>query len=98
MGSPEADKSAQEDEKPQHCVRITKPFYLGKYPVTKEQWEAVMGWNPSLSNGPKHPATVSWDDCQKFVENLNERFHCPHPSPLPAGEGKFQLPSEAQWE
>ena len=56
-------------EKPQHRVRITKPFYLGKYLVTQEQWEAVMGNNPSHFKGPKNPVeTVSWVDCQKFLE------------------------------
>ena len=34
MGSPDSDKDADADEKPQHRVRITKPFYLGKYLVT----------------------------------------------------------------
>ena len=47
MGSPDSDKDASDDEKPQHRVRITKPFYLGKYLVTQEQWGAVMGSNPS---------------------------------------------------
>jgi len=42
MGSPDSDKGAAADEKPQHRVRITKPFYMGKYPVTQEQWVAVM--------------------------------------------------------
>ena len=51
MGSPESDKDAASDEKPQHRVRITKPFYLGKYLVTQEQWVAVMGSNPSHSRG-----------------------------------------------
>ena len=55
MGSPDSDKGAASDEKPQHRVRITKPFYLGKYPVTQEQWTAVMGANPSLFKGPKNP-------------------------------------------
>ena len=67
MGSPDSDKDADSDEKPQHRVRITKPFYLGKYLVTQEQWEAVMGNNPSDFKGPKNPVEqVSWDDCQKF--------------------------------
>ena len=55
MGSPDSDKDAGIFEKPQHRVRITKPFYLGKYLVTQEQWEAVMGNNPSGFKGPKNP-------------------------------------------
>jgi formylglycine-generating enzyme required for sulfatase activity len=99
MGSPDSDKTAGNDEKPQHRVRITRPFYLGKYLVTQEQWEAVMGNNPSNFEGRKNPVEqVSWDDCQQFLGKLNERFHRPHPSPLPEGEGEFRLPTEAQWE
>ena len=91
MGSPDSDKDADADEKPQHRVRITKPFYLGKYLVTQEQWEAVMGSNPSYFKGPKNPVEqVSWEDCQKFLGKLNAKSA--------AGGGKFQLPSEAQWE
>ena len=40
-------------------MRITKPFYLGKYLVTQEQWEAVMGNNPSQFKGPKNPVERS---------------------------------------
>jgi len=91
MGSPALDKDAKDDEKPQHRVRITKPFHLGKYPVTQEQWEAVMGSNPSDFKGPKNPVdTIRWDDCQQFLGKLNAK-----PA---AGAGKFQLPTEAQWE
>ena len=91
MGSPDSDKDAKPDEKPQHRVRITKPFYLGKYLVTQEQWEAVTGSNPSNFKGPKDPVGgVSWDDCQQFLGKLNAK-----PA---AGAGKFQLPTEAQWE
>jgi formylglycine-generating enzyme required for sulfatase activity len=48
MGSPEEDKEAEDDEKPQHSVRITRPFYLGACEVTQGQYEAVMGANPSF--------------------------------------------------
>ena len=90
MGS-RSDKNANSDERPQHRVRVTKSFYLGKYPVTQEQWEAVMGSNPSKFEGPKNPVDhVSWDGCQKFLEKLNGKFG--------AGTGSFQLPTEAQWE
>ena len=92
MGSPDSDKDAADDEKPQHRVRITKPFYLGKYPVTQEQWEAVMGNNPSHFKGPKNPVEkVSWDDCQQFLGKLNAKVG-------QSEAGSSQLPTEAQWE
>ena len=91
MGSPNSDKDADADEKPQHRVRITKPFYLGKYLVTQEQWEAVLGKNPSHFKGPKNPVEeVSWDDCRKFLDTLNAK--------IGVEGGKFVLPTEAQWE
>ena len=56
-------------------LRITKPFYLGTHKVTQEQWEAVMGGNPSCFKGPRHPVnSVSWDDCQAFISKLNRKF------------------------
>ena len=74
MGSPDAVKDAFAGEKPQHRVRITKPFYLGKYLVTQEQWEAVMGDNPSQFKGPKNPVEqVNWEDCQQFLKRLNDK-------------------------
>ena len=91
MGSPDTDKEAYSEEKPQHGVRITKPFYLGKYLVTQKQWEAVMGNNPSRFKGPQNPVEkVSWEDCRQFLDKLNAK----------AGrqDGRFQLPSKAQWE
>ncbi len=89
MGSRAADKGTSNGEKPQHRVRITKPFYLGKYPVTQEQWQAVMGDNPSHFKVPKNPVEeVSWDDCLQFLRRVNEKV----------GGGKFRFPTEAQWE
>ena len=92
MGSPDSDEAALAYEKPQHRVRITKPFYLGKYLVTQEQWEAVMGDNPNnMNKGAKFPMMyVNWDDCRQFAEKLNAKSA--------AGGGKFQLPTQAQWE
>jgi formylglycine-generating enzyme required for sulfatase activity len=76
---------------PVHKVSIAKPFYLGKYEVTQEQWQAVMGNNPSHFKGPKNPVdSVGWEDCQGFVTKLNEKFR--------SGGEKFALPTEAQWE
>jgi len=88
MGSPASEKDRNENET-QHEVTLTKPFYMGKYEVTQEQWEAVMGNNPSVrTKGAKLPVTdVSWNDCQEFIKKLNEKTN-----------GGYRLPTEAQWE
>ena len=72
----------------QHEVTLTKTFYMGKYEVTQEQWEAVMGNNPSYTKGAKLPVTkVSWNDCQEFIKKLNAKTN-----------GGYRLPTEAEWE
>jgi formylglycine-generating enzyme required for sulfatase activity len=90
MGSPDSDTKAWSAERPAHRVTISQPFYLGKYPVTQAQWEAVMGDNPSRSRGhPTQPVEcVSWNDVHAFLHKLNER----------EGGGDYRLPTEAQWE
>ena len=91
MGSPPSEKSENlnlYDDEQQHKVTLTKPYYMGKYEVTQEQWESVMGNNPSETKGAKLPVTnVSWDDCQEFIKKLNEKTNC-----------GFRLPTEAEWE
>jgi formylglycine-generating enzyme required for sulfatase activity len=77
------------DAKPQHRVRITKPFEIGKYEVTQAQWEAVMGANPSYFKGPDRPVEqVTWDEVQAFVAKLNGMHDGYH----------YRLPTEAEWE
>ena len=72
----------------QHEVTLTKSFYMGKYEVTQEQWEAVMGKNPSSTNGAKLPVTdVSWEECQEFIKKLNAKT-----------DGGYRLPTESEWE
>ena len=53
MGSQSREKRRKLWESPVHRVSIKKPFYLGKYPVTQEQWQKVMGNNPSYFKGEK---------------------------------------------
>jgi formylglycine-generating enzyme required for sulfatase activity len=86
MGS----NDGEDYEKPVHTVRISRPFYLGKYEVTQAQWEAVMGNNPSQFKGnANHPVeNVSWDDVQEFIRRLNAK----------EGGARYRLPTEAEWE
>ena len=85
MGS----EHGNDDEKPVHTVRLSRPFYLGIYPVTQRQWEAVMGSNPSHFQGPEHPVEqVSWDKVQEFIRSLNTH----------EGRALYRLPTEAEWE
>jgi formylglycine-generating enzyme required for sulfatase activity len=86
MGSNEGD----DNERPAHRVRITEPFYMGKYEVTQAQWEAVMGTNPSHFKGhPNRPVeSVSWNKVQEFIKRLNRQ----------EGREVCRLPTEAQWE
>jgi formylglycine-generating enzyme required for sulfatase activity len=61
---------------------------MGKYPITQEQYEAVMGNNPSDFKGKKRPVEqVSWDDANEFCQKLSQK----------TGK-KYRLPSEAEWE
>jgi len=81
-----------DNDNPAHPVILTKGFYLGKYEVTQEEYEKVMGNNPSEFKGEKLPVeTVSWNDAVVFCEALKKKER------VPAG-WKFILPSEAQWE
>jgi formylglycine-generating enzyme required for sulfatase activity len=82
------------NELPRHRVRTSKPFWLGVTEVTQEEYQQVMGNNPSKFQGdPKRPVEqVSWDEAAEFCSRLSE---------LPAektAKRRYQLPSEAEWE
>ncbi len=86
--SREQDKDATSYEQPSHQVTLSS-FYIGKYEVTQELWEAVMGNNPSnFKDNLQCPVeSVSWNDCQEFITQLNRLTgRC------------FRLPTEAEWE
>lgn len=87
MGSPESEPDRYKNE-PQHSVCV-KNFEIGKYEVTQEEWEAVVGNNPStVKKSGRYPVTgVSWGDVQIYLEMLNQKT------------GKqYRLPTEAEWE
>jgi len=80
-------------EKPQHLVKITKPFYLGVYEVTQQQYEKVMGARPwqgkgYVKEGADYPASyMSHNDAVDFCRRLSKQ------------EGvEYRLPTEAEWE
>ncbi|NEP88324.1 MAG: formylglycine-generating enzyme family protein [Okeania sp. SIO2C2] len=54
MGSPESEKRRFHTESPQHQV-ILQPFYMSKYPITQDQYLAIMGKNPSYFKGGNRP-------------------------------------------
>jgi eukaryotic-like serine/threonine-protein kinase len=92
MGSPTSEGERSSDET-QHEVTLTRPYYLGVYEVTQEQYEKVMGTNPSGFKGPRHPVeTVSWEDAQEFIAKLNAL------SAEQSAGREYRLPTEAEWE
>jgi len=95
MGSPEDEKDRDGDET-QHEVTLTKAFYMGIYPVTQDEYQKVMGNNPSYFKGGNRPVeTVSWDDAQDFCKKLTALDI--QAGKLKPGES-YRLPTEAEWE
>ncbi len=92
-------------EGPRHRLRITKPFWLGVTVVTQEEYQRIMGSNPSeFSATGKAKDKVGQDTSQFPVENLpsdEASEFCRKLSELPgekAAKRRYQLPTEAQWE
>ncbi|NQT11381.1 MAG: formylglycine-generating enzyme family protein [Planctomycetes bacterium] len=89
MGSPDDDEMALDREKPRHEVTLSHGYWLFDTPVTQELWLAVMKENPSRFQAPLRPVEcLSWDDCQAFLDKINEAV---------AGL-RLSLPTEAEWE
>jgi formylglycine-generating enzyme required for sulfatase activity len=97
MGSPETEERRASDEGPQHTVTLPA-FFMGKYPVTQAQWQAVVDRTPQITrqldpqpsglSGNDHPVErVSWDDAIEFCARLSR-----------LSDREYTLPSEAQWE
>jgi len=96
MGAPEEESGSKDNERPQHQVRVPS-FYMGRYPITQAQWQAVaalpqikgkLNPNPSSFKGANRPVErVSWDDAVEFCSRLSNHT-----------KRDYRLPSEAEWE
>ncbi len=86
--------SNQPYQRPSHTVSFARPFAIGRYEVTFEEWDACvadsacerpsdMGWG----RGRNPVVNVSWADAQKYVAWLSKKTR-----------QSYRLPSEAEWE
>jgi formylglycine-generating enzyme required for sulfatase activity len=94
MGSPENEAGREKSEvERQHEVTLSRDYFLGVYEVTQEQYEQVVGTNPSKFKGPSNPVEmVSWEDAVEFCKRLSDL-----PEEKTAGR-VYRLPTEAEWE
>lgn len=89
MGSPPTEAHRGRSEI-QHKVTITRPFYMQATEVTVKQWRALMGkkiFDQHMGPDNMPVMRISWYDCEEFIKKLNL-----------TGEGKYRLPTEAEWE
>ncbi|MHB0947313.1 MAG: formylglycine-generating enzyme family protein [Sedimentisphaerales bacterium] len=87
MGSPMEELKRDGDEA-QHHIKLTKPFYMGKFEVTQLQYRVIMSQNPSKVGGDKLPVeNVNWYEACRFLKKLSDKTGI-----------KFRLPTEAEWE
>lgn len=78
----------QKDIPNAHEVVLTKGYYIGETLVTQRLWHAIMKNNPSRFINESNPVdSVSWNDCQSFIDRLNK-----------ITGASFRLPYEAEWE
>ena len=75
-------------ERHAHPVTLTRPFYMGQFVATQEQYQHVIGTNPSRLKSKDRPVEyVFWDDAQAFCKKLTEQT-----------KQTVRLPTEAEWE
>ena len=95
-GNFEMGSSILPDEKT-HMVTLNKGFWIGRYEVTRQQWESLMGTtelhpekpSPYSADDSTYPVvSKSYHDIEEFLKKMNE----------PAANGHFRLPTEAEWE
>ncbi|MEM9273120.1 MAG: formylglycine-generating enzyme family protein [Cyanobacteria bacterium P01_F01_bin.143] len=88
MGAAPREVDSSRSERPQHEVKIQKAFMMGKYSITQEQWQAIMGNNPSVFKEDKRPVeNISWYQAVEFCDRISQLTR-----------REYRLPSEAEWE
>ena len=105
MGSPAHEAGHSEDEGPQHQVTVNS-FYMGKYEVTQNEYQHIMGTNPSNFKGYSLPVEqVSWFDAIEYCNKRSQREGL-MPAYTRSGDNVtwnrnangYRLPTEAEWE
>ena len=96
MGSPDGKRAAMATKGPQHKVKIDKPFAVGKFEVTWDEWDACVAMRgcdgdrletPASERGRRPVINVSWDQAKAYVAWLSRRTGKP-----------YRLLTEAEWE
>ncbi|WP_295457289.1 SUMF1/EgtB/PvdO family nonheme iron enzyme [uncultured Thiodictyon sp.] len=91
MGSPDTEPGRSDDEGPVHTVTFERPFAIGKYEVTFDQWNACVkagGCTHDPNEAGNLPVgDVNWNDAQDYMTWLSKQ----------TGQ-TYRLPSEAEWE
>jgi formylglycine-generating enzyme required for sulfatase activity len=106
MGSPASEDRRADDEGPRHLVTISRPFYAAAFQVTQEQYEKVMGHNPSwFSAGNGGEGRVQGVRTNNFpveyITHEEAEAFCERLSELRAERGSartYRLLTEAEWE
>jgi len=95
MGS----KSGGASEQPVRTVTMTQDFSIAKYEVTQELYQAVMGGNPSVWQGPGRGRNscemMSWREAVLFCRKVTEQMRS---AKLLGDDEAIRLPTEAEWE